>query len=82
MAHDDLSMNLLLADIDEVLLAHHANTAQVMAAGRQLIVSAFGQIVDDSPAADHARIADSLAELLHRHLKERITLKLKPMAES
>ena len=82
MSNDDLSLNLLLADIDEVLLAHHVDTAQVMAAGRQLIVSAFGQIVDDSPAADHARIADSLAELLHRKLRERITLKRKPMAES
>ena len=82
MSQDDLSLNLLLADIDEVLLAHHVNTALVMAAGRQLIVSAFGQIVDDSPAADHASLADTLTEVLHRSLRERITLKRKPMAAS
>lgn len=82
MSHDDLSLNLLLADIDEVLHAHHVNTALVMAAGRQLIVSAFGQIVDECPTADHARLADTLADVLHRSLRERITLKRKPMAES
>ena len=82
MSHDDLTLNLLLADIDEVLHAHHVNTALVMAAGRQLIVSAFGQIVDECPNADHASLADTLADVLHRSLRERITLKLKPMAES
>jgi len=82
MSHDDLTLNLLLADIDEVLHAHHVNTALVMAAGRQLIVSAFGQIVDECPTADHASLADTLADVLHRSLRERITLKRKPMAES
>jgi hypothetical protein len=75
-------MNLLLADIDEVLLAHHADTMQVVAAGQQLIFSAFGQIVDECPTADHASLADSLAEVLHRRLRERIGLKRKPMAKS
>lgn len=82
MAHDDLSLTLLLADIDEVLTAHKADTAQVVAAGQQLIYTAFGQIVDDCPAADHAALADTLAEALHRRLQERIALKPKPMAES
>lgn len=82
MAHDDLSMTLLLADVGELLLAHHADTAQVVAAGQQLILSAFGQIVDECPTVDHASLADSLAEALHRRLRERIGLKRKPMAES
>jgi len=82
MAHDDLSLTLLLADIDQVLAAHHADTAQVVAAGQQLILSAFGQIVDECPAADHARLANSLAEALRRRLQERIALKPEPMAEA
>ena len=63
---DDVKLLAILADVDEVLVRHSADTAQVAAAGQQLIYSAFGQIVDDCPAADHARLADSLAEALHR----------------
>ena len=72
----------ILADVDEVLVRHSADTAQVVAAGQQLIYTAFGQIVDDCPAADHAALADSLAEALRRRLHERIALPPEPMAEA
>ena len=32
----------ILADVDEVLVRHSADTAQVVAAGQQLIYTAFG----------------------------------------
>ena len=32
----------ILADVDEVLIRHSADTAQVVAAGQQLIYTAFG----------------------------------------
>ena len=82
MTNDDLALTLLLADIDQVLTAHKADTAQVVAAGQQLILSAFGQIVDECPAADHAALADSLAEALRRRLQERIATPPPPMAEA
>ena len=64
----------ILADVDEVLVRHSADTAQVVAAGQQLIYTAFGQIVDDCPSADHAALADSLADQLRRRLLERIAM--------
>ena len=73
-SNDDAKLLALLADIDGVLTAHQADTAQVVAAGQQLILSAFGQIVDDCPAADHAALADSLADQLRRRLLERIAM--------
>lgn len=75
---DDVKLLALLSDIDEVLAAHHADTAQVVAAGQQLILSAFGQIVDDCPAADHAKLARSIADTLQRRLMARI---LQPPAQ-
>ena len=71
---DDAKLLAILADVDEVLIRHSADTAQVAAAGQQLIYTAFGQIVDDCPAADHAALADSLADQLRRRLHERITM--------
>ena len=69
---DDAKLLALLADIDGVLTAHRADTAQVVAAGQQLIYTAFGQIVDDCPAADHAALADRLAQALRQRLLGRL----------
>ena len=74
MTNDDAKLLALLADVDEVLVRHSADTAQVAAAGQPLLLSAFGQIVDDCPAADHAALADSLADQLRRRLHERIAM--------
>ena len=71
-SNDDAKLLALLADIDGVLTAHHADTAQVVAAGQQLIYTAFGQIVDDCPAADHAALADRLAQALRQRLLGRL----------
>ena len=71
-SNDDAKLLALLADIDGVLTAHRADTAQVVAAGQQLIYTAFGQIVDDCPAADHAALADRLAQALRQRLLGRL----------
>lgn len=71
MANDELPLTMM-ASIDEVLSEHHANTAQVMAAGEQMILSAFGQIVDDCPTADHDALARQLSKRLLSRLQARI----------
>ena len=82
MNQTDVKLLALLADIDAVLTRHSADTAQVAAAGQQLIYSAFGQIVDDCPAADHAALADGLASQLRRRLQERIALPPAELAQA
>ena len=42
MTKEDVSLMAILADVDEVLVRHSADTAQVAAAGQQLIYTAFG----------------------------------------
>ena len=42
MTNDDAKLLAILADVDEVLVRHSADTAQVVAAGQQLIYTAFG----------------------------------------
>ena len=71
-SNDDAKLLAILADVDEVLIRHSADTAQVVAAGQQLIYTAFGQIVDDCPAADHAALADRLAQALRQRLLGRL----------
>ena len=72
MMKDDAKLLAILADVDEVLVRHSADTAQVVAAGQQLIYTAFGQIVDDCPSADHAALADRLAQALRQRLLGRL----------
>ena len=82
MTKEDVSLMALLADIDEVLTAHHADTAQVVAAGQQLILSAFGQIVDECPTADHAQLAHGIADQLRSRLRGRLLQGQAEMAEA
>ena len=42
LTKEDVSLMAILADVDEVLIRHSADTAQVVAAGQQLIYTAFG----------------------------------------
>lgn len=79
---DDASLMMLLADVDEVLVRHSASTAQVVAAGQQLILSAFGQIVDECPAADHAQLAQGIADQLRSRLRGRLLQGQTEMAEA
>lgn len=48
---DNRKITALLADVAEVLLRHNASTLDVLTLGRQLTVSAFGQIVGDAPGS-------------------------------
>lgn len=58
----------LLADVAEVLLRHHASTLDVLTLGRQLTVSAFGQIVSDAPGCNRQQLADGIASEIRRAL--------------
>lgn len=79
---DDLSLTLLIADIDEVLTAHHADTAQVVAAGQQLILSAFGQIVDDNGWSSESRAESHSVSAESRQTKAKANSAAEALADS
>lgn len=79
---DDASLMMLLADVDEVLVRHSASTADVLAAGQQLIYTAFGQLVEDNPSANHAQLAQSIADQLRSRLRGRLLQGQAEMAEA
>ena len=79
---DDVQLTLLMADIDEVLSQHKASVEDVMAAGIQMIYSAFGQVVDENPTADLEELARMIANTLHLQLRQRISSPPPPMAEA
>lgn len=80
MANDEVPLTMML-DIDEVLANHHATVAQVMAAGEQMILSAFGQIINN-PNGDYDALARKLAERLLIRLKARLHIDGAPLAEA
>jgi hypothetical protein len=80
MANDEVPLAMIL-DIDEVLANHNATVAQVMAAGEQMILSAFGQIINN-PNGDYDALARKLAERLLTRLQARLHVDGATLAEA
>ncbi len=68
----DLRMQLLMADVDELLTAHRATKPDVLAVADRLLVSVAGEFSQEIGRDGALRLADELADTVRQHLRQRI----------
>lgn len=73
----DLPLQLLLADIDEVLTAHRASVGDLLVVARQLMVSAVGQLAGQGTVrrADLETLCHQTAQTVLQAMLQRINAK-------
>lgn len=47
-------MNQMMADIGDVITSHHASVADLLECGERILVSAFGQLMNDGCSFEEA----------------------------
>ena len=68
----DAKLQMMMADVGEVLTRYHATVREVLVCGEMMYVSAFGQMVQDHDANGLAWLAAEVADRLEEVLLRRI----------
>jgi len=69
----DAKLQMMMADVGEVLTRYHATVREVLVCGEMMYVSAFGQMAQDDDGSRNlawlaAEVADRLEEVLLRRI--------------
>lgn len=79
---EDLRLQLLMADVDEVLTNHHATKPDVLAVADRLLVSLAGEFREEIGRDGALRLADQLADTVRQHLRQRILAEPQTVGEA